>query len=57
VGNYEPQTPDDPEGELYDLSIDESETTNIYDDYPKMVSKLQDRLEDIIRHDATSNEE
>lgn len=34
VGNYEPQATGDPDGELYDLSVDESETTNLFDTYP-----------------------
>lgn len=42
-----PQSPEDPKGELYDLSTDESESTNLYNDYPEVAGRLKNRLEEL----------
>jgi len=39
--------PGGPEGQLYDLSTDPSESTNLWGEYPDMVKKLEERLEEI----------
>ena len=40
-----------PEGQLYDLSSDPSEKTNLWSDYPELVQKLSKRLRQIAGED------
>ena len=46
--DYKPENPDDPEGELYDLSVDESESMNLYEKQPDMVAKMKRKLQEIL---------
>ena len=45
--------PDEPEGQLYDLSVDIEEKNNLYETYPEIVQKLKDRL-DMIQKERRS---
>ena len=54
AGDYQPENPGDPEGELYDLSEDASESVNLYLKYPKVAEKMKKELEGILnsKHSA-----
>ena len=52
VGNYKKPNPEDPPGELYDLSMDESEQYNLYNDHPEIARRLHDRLLQFVEQDA-----
>lgn len=52
VGNYKKPNPEDPPGELYDLSMDESEQHNLYNDHPEIARRLHDRLLQFVEQDA-----
>lgn len=44
VGNYKPDRPEDPPGALYDLSVDEGEKHNLYNEHPEIARQLRERL-------------
>jgi hypothetical protein len=48
AGDYQPENPGDPEGELYDLSNDASETVNLYLKDPKVAQKMERELQEIL---------
>ncbi|MEM1134783.1 MAG: arylsulfatase [Bacteroidota bacterium] len=48
-GNYQPANPNDPPGELYDLSIDLGEKENLYLKEPKMAVKMRKKLQEIMK--------
>ena len=48
AGDDQPENPGDPEGELYDLSNDESETVNLYLKDPKVAQKMERELQKIL---------
>jgi arylsulfatase A-like enzyme len=60
AGNYKPENPDDPPGELYDLSTDIQETNNLYLQHPqraaKMKAKLLQMLKDEVKIDNSNSE-
>ncbi len=56
LGNYEPDGPDDPPGELYDLTVDETESENLYEQHPEVVQQLQNRLKNLLNDEVSFEE-
>lgn len=56
VGNYQSPDPDDPSAELYDLSLDVSEQTNLYDRYPEVAGELEKTLVEMLEKDVSLEE-
>lgn len=52
VGNYKRTDPNDPPGALYDLSTDEGEQVNLYDEYPEIARDLQQKLLKMVEDDV-----
>lgn len=48
AGDYQPENPDDPEGELYDLTNDISESENLYDKRPALAKQMKKKIYEIM---------
>ncbi len=55
-GDYQPENPGDPEGELYDLSVDESESENLYLKHPEKVREMEGKLHEIMNNEPIVTE-